>query len=453
MRRQRARLPTACVIWAAWSWPAQAVAADSRVARAEAMAAAAVGEAETQPQAALERARSALALTQDFDPTAFVAAGRKGEMVEDAYLQARGAYRRHRSSLYEAVGRCLARAGRPVEASRYLRRAVDLEPRVPTAVALAQALTSLGRPREALAVLLNRPEGDQPAELLAAASAAADAARLPSLQAELDRARLAARRDLSGVRQLPAPLVVPEHARLSTGGAFRLAGGELWLLYVAEPPCRTCSADLEALKRLAPSTARVAMAPAIPDRDDALRRVIALYRYDWPFVLGKGVAGSLGATPPALVIAGRRGFSAVALDVPVAATLAAVLEIYGREDVREVLPRSSWNGQTPTRPAPAIRPGVRPDGLAPGEDEPAPATFDQAVAAFEAGRAAQALALFETLEALGDGWLLPPEARLNRARCLAAVGRRDEARQLLLRTGDSRLQDAVDRALDEVGSR
>jgi hypothetical protein len=133
--------------------------------------------------------------------------------------------------------------------------------------------------------------------------------------------------------------------------------------------------------------------------------------------------------------------------------LAAVLEIYGRQDVREALPRPSWNGQPPTRPAPVIRPGVRPDGLAPGEDEPAPAAFDQALAAFGAGRPAEALALFETLEALGDGWLLPPEARLNRARCLAAVGRRDEARQLLLRTGDSRLQDAVDRALDEVGSR
>jgi hypothetical protein len=62
------------------------------------------------------------------------------------------------------------------------------------------------------------------------------------------------------------------------------------------------------------------------------------------------------------------------------------------------------------------------------------------------------LELFESLAAQGDGWLLSPEARLNRALCLAGLGRREQARRLLLRTGDSRFQDAVDRTLEKVGS-
>ena len=65
---------------------------------------------------------------------------------------------------------------------------------------------------------------------------------------------------------------------------------------------------------------------------------------------------------------------------------------------------------------------------------------------------AEALRLFEGLEARGDGWLLPPEARLDRALCLAALGRRDEARRLLLKTGDSRFQEGLDRALEKVGT-
>jgi hypothetical protein len=36
--------------------------------------------------------------------------------------------------------------------------------------------------------------------------------------------------------------------------------------------------------------------------------------------------------------------------------------------------------------------------------------------------------------------------------CLAAAGRREEARRLLLRIGDSRFQDAVDAALERIGS-
>jgi hypothetical protein len=90
------------------------------------------------------------------------------------------------------------------------------------------------------------------------------------------------------------------------------------------------------------------------------------------------------------------------------------------------------------------------DGIAPGEDEPFPAEFTAAVAALRAGRAAEAQRLIDALEARGDGWLLPPEARLDRALCLARAGQRDAARRILLRTGDSRFEDAIDRLLETV---
>jgi hypothetical protein len=72
--------------------------------------------------------------------------------------------------------------------------------------------------------------------------------------------------------------------------------------------------------------------------------------------------------------------------------------------------------------------------------------------AYKAGRGLEAIRFLDSLENKGDGWLLPPEARFDRALGLAAVGQREAARKLLLRIGDSRFQDAVDRALERVGS-
>jgi hypothetical protein len=100
------------------------------------------------------------------------------------------------------------------------------------------------------------------------------------------------------------------------------------------------------------------------------------------------------------------------------------------------------------RPQPIAQPPLPEEGLVPGEDEPFPEAFQAAQRAFDAGRWAEALKLIEQLERSGDGWLLPPEARLNRALCLQRLARREEARTLLLRTGDSRFQDAVDQALE-----
>ena len=89
---------------------------------------------------------------------------------------------------------------------------------------------------------------------------------------------------------------------------------------------------------------------------------------------------------------------------------------------------------------------------APGRIYACAEEFTEAVEAFRGGRPGAALKLFQALEARGDGWLLPPEARLDRARCLAAQGRREEARAILLAIGDSRFQSDVDRILEGIGS-
>jgi len=104
------------------------------------------------------------------------------------------------------------------------------------------------------------------------------------------------------------------------------------------------------------------------------------------------------------------------------------------------------------RSSSASSPGLLPEGLAPGEDAAAPADFTAAVEAYRKRNYAEALRLFEAVEARGDGFLLPPEARLDRALCLAGLGRREEARKMLLKTGDSRLQEDVDHALEAVAS-
>lgn len=403
-------------------------------------------------EAALRDARAALAETSDFVPTAFVSAGRKGELVEDAYLEARAAYRRHRARLYRAVGACLVSQGRALEGGRYLQRAHLLDPQVGALAALADAWLAAGRGFEALELLLaGVREGAWSDEARAAAERSADVLGLASLQSEIDRVRLAAQQPAARFR--PGPVVLPERVRLSTGAPLRLDEPVVTLLYIAERSCRTCSADVDTLQRVVPSNLRVLAAGDEPGDDYALRQALRLYRRDWPIASGPRLAPALGVSAPVLLLFARGGFTQVALGPPFERSLPDTLAILQRDDVHEPRPRTQWNRRTLVRPEPRPPSGLLAEGLAPGEDVPAPPAFDEAVAAFAAGRYEQALRLFERLEQVGDGWLLPPEARLNRALCLARLGRQAEARALLLRTGDSRVQAAVDAALDSVGTR
>jgi tetratricopeptide (TPR) repeat protein len=425
-------------------------AALSPVEAAEKRAAAAIALLPARPAEALAEARKALALTSDFEPTAFVTAGRKGEVVEDAYLAAREAYRAHRARLYEAVGLALAGSGDGAAALRYLRRAALLDPRPERTTGLARTLLTQRRGTEAMAVL-ERAIGseDVSPETAALLEGACDLVGLPSAQGEIDRVRL---RAVPGAEFRDGPLVLPEGLHLSTTPVFRLDDAAQNALYMAEGSCRSCSSDLAEIKRLVPATTRILLVPEGLDQDRALRQVVDLYRYAWPLVLGKGLKEALAAEPRTLLLTARGGWVVVALKAPWAASLPAALAILGRTDVRENLPRAQWNHVKPVRSSSVAVGGLLPEGLAPGEDATPPPDFTAAVAAFRGGHFAEALRLFEAVEAKGDGFLLPPEARLDRALCLAGLGRREEARKMLLKTGDSRLQEDVDRALETVAS-
>ncbi len=426
----------------------------SATSEAERMASEAVRLAATDRAAALERARRALALTVEFEPTAFVAAGRKGEVIEDAFQAARTEYKRHRAVLYEAVGAVLARdPGRLRPASRYLRRAFQLDRTAARALALARVLNDLRQGREALDVVRRGVPGltALSPEALAVLARAADVAGLPSVQAEIDRSRLQAALG-DRVRLREGPLETPPGTRLSTAPVFRLDETPVTVVYAAEASCRTCSTDLEALGRLVPKDVRVVALPAGDDQDQALRQVIELYRLRWPLLLGGEAAARLALPPRSVLLVARSGWTVAVVDAPFGPELGSGIALLQKTDVQETLPRPTWNRRPVDRTPLAGPPALLPDGIAPGEDEPFPAEFTAAVAAFRAGRKAQAQAGFDALEAKGDGWLLPPEARLDRALCLAGTGRRDAARRLLLRTGDSRFEEAIDRLLELVGS-
>jgi tetratricopeptide (TPR) repeat protein len=420
-----------------------AIAPPGPTEEAERLAAHALAQAASHPEAGLVEARKALALTEEFEPTVFVKAGRKGEVVEDAYLAAREEYRRHRARLYEAVGECLGKGGQPEAAVRYFGRAVLLD-RTGTALPrLARALVAAGKGRAALD-LLGRPEAHPTASDL---EAAADAAEVPSAQAEMDRIRLLA----AGLAFRDGPFALPSGVRLSTGGPLVLAEPGTTVLYVAEASCKTCSEDLLLLKGVARPGVRVVLYSEAPTRDQALREVVSIYRLPFPLLVGDGILQSLRLTPRSILLVSRGAWAGVELKAPFPG-LEAALKIFATEDIKETLPRAGWNHRAVDRRALPPPPSLLKEGLAPGEDAPPPEEFMKAVEAFRGGRPRDALVLFDALAARGDGWLLPPEARFDRALCLSQSGQKDAARKMLLKTGDSRFQDAVDHALESVGT-
>ena len=421
-------------------------------AQAEKLAQEAVSTAQ-QGAAALQKARRALALTAEFVPTEFVTAGRKGELVEDEFKAARDAYQRHRAALYDAAGTIQSRQGQPLAASRYQRRALLLDPTPERGLALARSLNELGRGREALHTVERAIAGlaSLTPEAAAVIARACDVAGLPSAQAEIDRGRLTAAVG-AALALREGPFELPAGVRLSTSPIFRLEGVELTVIYSAEASCRSCSSDLEELARQLPKGARVLALPPGDDQDQALRQVLQLYRRPWPLLLGRDLAARLSLAPRSLLLVARGGWTQAVLKAPFGQELGVALAALLRKDVQETIPRAGWNRRPVDRSAPPSPPALLPEGLAPGEDAPFPPEFDAAVAAFRAGRASEAQRLFDALEAKGDGWLLPPEARLNRALCLARAGQRDAARRILLRTGDSRFEDAIDRLLEKVSA-
>jgi tetratricopeptide (TPR) repeat protein len=439
----------ATALWVSCTGIAPAADRPTAVAAAERLAAQAVDRAKTAPQEALLMATRALESTRVFDPTSFAATGRKGEVVEDVFVVARSAYRRHRARLYAAVGEVLGASGRPADGARFLRRAYDLDP-APSRAAFARSLVAAHRLDEARGVLLGAAEAGFDAPELTTLQAAVDAAGLPSVQAEIDRARIEALGPAASFRY--GPMATPPAARLSSGALLRFDTAPMTLLYLADASCRSCSKDLETLKTGAPPDAQVVMVPASRDDDTALRRSLSLYRYDWPFLVGSSLQAALAATPPAVLVVARDNFVTVVVPSPLDPTLTHVLALLARSDVRETRPRPQWSRRPPAPPRALASPRLLPNGIAPGEDGAAQDEMSSATSAFDAKKPAEALALFESIAARGDGTLLPPEADYNKALCLDALGRQEEARRLLLGIGDSRFQDEVDRALERIGS-
>jgi len=166
--------------------------------------------------------------------------------------------------------------------------------------------------------------------------------------------------------------------------------------------------------------------------------------------MGHQLAAQLKLVPRTALLVARGGWSLALLKAPFGNELGAALAALQRSDVPETVPRPAWNRRPVDRSPLTPPPAQLPEGLAPGEDEPFPPEFRAAVEAYRAGRRSEALKAIDALEAKGDGWLLPPEARLDRALCLAGLGQQDAARRLLLRTGDSRFEGAIDALLEVV---
>jgi hypothetical protein len=421
------------------------------IAEAERLSQEALRRGPQEPQAALAQARRALVLTNEFNPTVFVEMGRRGEVVEDEFQAARAAYGEHRAGLYAAVGTLLVQQGETLAGGRFLARAFLLDPRPSRGLDLARAQIALGRGREALDTVQRAIAGVTSLSPDAAGviAQAADVARLPSAQAEIDRGRLKATLG-EAVTLRDERVSFPRDTELSSTPVFRLEDVRLNLIYLAEASCRHCSADLADLRRLVPEAVRVLILPEGDDQDAAVRQVLSIYRYPWPLVLGRGLSALLALEPRSALLVGRGGWSAAVLRAPFGRELTSALAVYERVDVQETVPRASWNRRPVDRSPLPPPPGLLEDGLAPGEDEPFPPEFSAAVEAYRAGRYREARKGFDALEARGDGWLLPPEARLNRALCLAGTGKHREARGILLRTGDSRFEEAIDGTLERV---
>jgi hypothetical protein len=381
---------------------------EATVAQAESLAAEAEGLVASQPKEALVRARKALAMTVAFDPMAFVGTGRKGEVVEDEFQAARQGYRRHRAKLYGAMGEALRASGDAAAASRYLRRASLLDPHGaalrragPGAVGTGPRSRGHGRLEKTVGL------GGFPADAIPLVTSAVDTAGWPSAQVEIDRARWKA---VSATHRRMARRTagLSRQDGLSTNPVFRLDESAITVLYAAETSCRTCSEDLEGLRRAVRPGVRMLAVPEVDGQDHALRQVLQLYRLDWPLLLAPGLAQSLNLPPRTVLVVARGGWAQVLVKPPFMAALTTVLGLFGQTDVQETVPRRGWNRRPVDRRAAATeQPALLAEGLAPSEDLPAPAEWDAAVAAFRAGKKAEALRLFEALEAKGDGQLLP----------------------------------------------
>ena len=278
---------------------------------------------------------------------------------------------------------------------------------------------------------------------------AADVARLPSAQAEIDRGRLKA--TLKGAVTLRRGRVTFPPGRGSRhrsdlpargrGDQPDLRGRGLVPVVLGRPhPAATCRSRSGARhgaargggpgRRVAPGAGHLRLPLAAP--------------------AARGVGEQLDLPPRSVLVLARGGWTAAVPEPPFGPALASTLAALARTDVREAVPRANWNrrpvDRSPLPPPPPGRrrtdwPRVRTSRSRPISPRPE---------AYRGGTICGGDEELRCDQARGDGWLLPPEARLDRALCLAGMGKRHEARRILLRTGDSRFENAMDETLERV---
>ena len=169
--------------------------------------------------------------------------------------------------------------GAIAEAVRYLRRGGRPGAGAASETALARSLVAAGRGREALAHAAGRPAGALSAEAIEVAGAAVDAEGLPSLQLEIDRARIAGRRSRrrsSRSTARCAPQRKPASRRASRCGSRRRSSpSSTWPSRPAGPAPQTSRRSSDwCLRASCRGWCRCG-----PEQDRALRQVMTLYRY------------------------------------------------------------------------------------------------------------------------------------------------------------------------------
>ena len=193
--------------------------------------------------------------------------------------------------------------------------------------------------------------------------------------------------------------------------------------------------------------------PEADDQDAALRQVLRLYDYPWPLLLGRGLAARSGPGAP-LGAAGRPGEAGRwrCSAPPFGAALAAALAVARAR-------RRAGDGAPGRLEPPPGRPQPAAAAPGPARGRPGPGrgralsrpSSTAAVEAYRAGRSAEAHEGLRRARGARATAGCCRRRRASTARCVwRASGSTREARRILLRTGDSRFEDAIDDTLERV---
>ncbi len=389
-----------------------------------------LAEASTDAEGALSAGLAALAATVDFEPTAFVKAGRKGEVVEDDYLSRPGT---------PIAGTGLASTppwaestpprGDHEAAVRYLRRAEFLGPDSSSGRAARGCLSprSVGPQRRRSCCRDSSPrvgpgQTSWRSSRRSSTRQAGRASRSRSIGPESWPSLGGARSGGTGHFELP------KGTRLSTAPVFRMADAAVNVIYAAEASCQTCSEDVEALRRGDPALPRGSSScPRDRTTTTPCGRCSVCSSVSWPVMIGPGLGSTLGVTPRSVLIVGRGGWGAALLPGAPEAGARQGGGTVGKDGCRsKSLPRPGWNRRPVERSSAHVRyRGCGPRGWRPATTSLRQPEFEAAVTAYREKRPAEAMRLFDESPDAGTDGSFPPRPG-STARCVSmrSVGER-----------------------------